>query len=298
MRSIAFLISADMVAGNPVSRTDQYEFELEFAALAPACRAAGFELVPVVWDEAFALPDFDALVIGTAWDYVPKSAAFLARLTEWSRLRPVLNPPSVVAWNADKRYLKDLAAAGAPVIETVWAERAGQAEIDAAFETLGTGEIVVKPVVGASAWRQARIRRGEPLPAAQDLPPAEAMIQPFLASVAQEGEYSFLFFGGAFSHAALKRPGAGDYRVQSVYGGYESMHSPSTDDVALAKAALDAACEITGQESLLYARVDMARDASGRLALMELELIEPYLYPEQGPGMGERFATALKDRLE
>jgi len=37
----------------------------------------------------------------------------------------------------------------------------------------------------------------------------------------------------------------------------------------------------------------MLRQPDGNLALMELELIEPYLYPEQGPGMGERFADAL-----
>ncbi|TGY89045.1 hypothetical protein E5163_07915 [Marinicauda algicola] len=297
MRAIAFLISADMVAGNPASRADQYEFELEFAELEPACRAAGFDLRPVVWDGAVEARGYDALVIGTAWDYVTKKAQFLAALERWAAVRPVLNPPGVVRWNVDKTYLKDLADAGAPVIETVWAERASADAIRAAFETLGTEDIVVKPVVGAGGWRQARIRRGEPLPAAGELPPAEAMIQPFLPAVAQEGEYSFLFFGGEFSHAALKRPRPGDYRVQSVYGGHEEMHAPSPEDVALAREALAAACRICGQESLLYARVDMARGPDGRLALMELELIEPYLYPEQGPGMGARFASALKARL-
>lgn len=297
MRSIAFLISADMVAGNPASRTDQYEFELEFAELAPACRAAGFELTPVVWDTDVAPGDFDALVIGTAWDYVPRRDEFLATLKRFEAACPVLNPHAVAVWNSDKRYLKDLAGAGAPVIETIWVDRAGPAEIGAAFEALGTDEIVVKPMVGASAWRQARISRGEALPAPADLPPAEAMIQPFLASVAQEGEYSFLFFGNEFSHAALKRPRAGDYRVQSVYGGYEAAHEPEAGDIALAHEALQAACTICGEDSLLYARVDMARGPDGHLALMELELIEPYLYPEQGPGMGERFATALKAKL-
>ena len=171
---------------------------------------------------------------------------------------------------------------------------ANEAELKSLYET---DDFVVKPVVGAGGWRQARIRRGEPLPAAGELPPAEAMIQPFLPAVAQEGEYSFLFFGGDFSHAALKRPREGDYRVQSVYGGREERHAPSPEDVALARETLAAACRICGQESPLYARVDMARGPDGRLALMELELIEPYLYPEQGPGMGTRFASALKARL-
>lgn len=297
MRPIAFLISADMVSGNPAARADQYEFELEFGELAPACAKRGFKLHPVVWDGDVDPSAFEAFIIGTAWDYVPRSEEFLNTLKRFEAVRPVLNPHRVAVWNADKRYLKALAEAGAPVIETLWAERADSASIEAAFTVLGTDEIVVKPVVGASGWRQARIRRGEPLPPADELPPAGAMIQPFLASVSEEGEYSFLFFGGEFSHAVLKQPRPGDYRVQSVYGGKETGHSPSEHDLAVAKSALNTAFRLTGGDKLLYARVDMARGPDGQLALMELELIEPYLYPEQGPGMGERFAQALSDML-
>ena len=34
------------------------------------------------------------------------------------------------------------------------------------------------------------------------------------------------------------------------------------------------------------------------LLLMEAELIEPYLYPEQGPQLGERLAAAVAKRLK
>lgn len=210
MRPIAFLISADMISTNPSAREDQYEFELEFSELAPACASAGFELAPVIWDSAFDAEAWDAFIIGTAWDYAPRRAEFLDALKRIEAARPVLNPHDVAVWNSDKRYLKDLAAAGAPVIKTLWTGRADAASIETAFETLQTDEIVVKPVTGACAWRQARIRRGDRLPPSAELPPAEAMIQPFLPAVAEEGEYSFLFFGGEFSHAALKRPRPGD----------------------------------------------------------------------------------------
>ena len=33
------------------------------------------------------------------------------------------------------------------------------------------------------------------------------LVQPFIAEVAIEGEWSLLFFDGAYSHAVLKRPG-------------------------------------------------------------------------------------------
>lgn len=114
------------------------------------------------------------------------------------------------------------------------------------------------------------------------------MIQPFLPAVAEEGEYAFLFFGGEFSHCARKIPAGGDYRVQSEYGGREEVHHPSGQELALARSVLD---RIDGDP--LYARVDMLRGLDGQLALIEIELIEPYLYPEQGPEMGEIFAAAL-----
>ena len=118
------------------------------------------------------------------------------------------------------------------------------------------------------------------------------MVQPFLESVTTEGEYSFLFFDGEFSHCALKRPAAGDYRVQSLYGGREVMHEPSEHEIAACKLVLAAA-----RERLLYARVDMVRYAD-ELALIELEVVEPYLYPEQGPQLGERFEQLARQRAD
>lgn len=47
----------------------------------------------------------------------------------------------------------------------------------------------------------------------------------------------------------------------------------------------------------LYCRIDMARLPSGDLAVMEAEMIEPYLYPQQGPELGKRMAEAILGRL-
>ncbi|CAN0534430.1 unnamed protein product, partial [Scytosiphon promiscuus] len=51
-------------------------------------------------------------------------------------------------------------------------------------------------------------------------------------------------------------------------------------------------------DSPLYARVDMLRHPDGSLLLMELELIEPYLYPEQGARLGGLIAKAVETRLK
>ena len=290
MKHVAFLSAACMLKDNPEARKDYWEYDLEISALAPACRDAGIELVTRIWDDPdFDASQYDAAVIGTCWDYMQKPAAFEAALEAMAGKTRLLNPFETFRWNQRKTYLKDLAARGAPMIPTLWADRADAATIAGAFDALGSDDIVVKPVLGGGAWRQARIRRGEALPAPEMLPIAECMVQPFLPAVSQEGEYAFLFFGREFSHCARKLPAAGDYRVQSEYGGREEIHHPTADELALARSVLECV-----EGDLLYARVDMLRGLDGKLALIELELIEPYLYPEQGPQMGAAFARALK----
>lgn len=258
-----------------------------------ACAVRGIEITAVVWDDPnLDVSAFDALVIGTTWDYTSRPDAFLAVLEGMAAVRPLFNPIHVVRWNFRKTYLMDLKSEGVPVVDTLWCDRADGKSIESAFADLDVDEIVVKPLVGAGAWRQARLRKGDPLPPADDLPQGAALIQPFLPSAVDEGEYSFIFFGRTFSHCARKIPQAGDYRVQSIYGGYERVHKPSDLEVQSARRVLDAV-----EGDLLYARVDMMRDLKGHLVLMELELIEPYLYPEQGPNMGEAFAAALGHKL-
>lgn len=297
MTRFCFLTSADMMKDRPGARADWIEYELEYGALSRACAGAGIELVSQIWDAAFDPSGYDGFMVGTVWDYPPKLAAFLATLDRLASHAPVFNPPALVRWNIEKTYLRDLADAGAPSIETLWAERADADTIKAAFERFGAQKIVVKPLVGGGAWRQALIARGEPLPAARDLPPAACLIQPFLPSVPEEGEYSFIFFGGVFSHALQKLPKAGDYRVQSLFGAREVVHQPRPGEIDLCRKVLKAAASITGEDDLLYARVDMVRGLNGELAVMELEIIEPYLYPQQGPDMGDVFAGALKAKL-
>jgi hypothetical protein len=112
---------------------------------------------------------------------------------------------------------------------------------------------------------------------------------------AEEGEYSLFYFGGKFSHAIIKRPAAGDFRVQEQYGGYEAAVTPPAGAADLAQRALAATASITGTGTgtLAYARVDILRDGDGVFRLMELELIEPSLFLRFAPDKGTAFAEAL-----
>jgi len=295
MRRVAYLLSANVAPGRSGRRDDAWEVDGERAALAAAGRAAGIDLVPAVWDEAGAWAGFDAVAVRATWDYMEKPDAFLPAIESIAGQAPMFNTPATIARNLEKTYLIDLRAAGAPAAPTLLLDSAEPERIEAAFDALGAEEIVVKPVIGAASWRQARLRRGAPLPPPERLPPRRCLAQPFLPAVV-EGEATLLYFNGAFSHALLKRPAEADYRTQSIFGARETPLAPSADQLSAAERALEA-----WGDDLLYARVDLVRGPGGEWLLMELELIEPYLYmPFSHDGeaaAAARFIAALDARL-
>lgn len=264
------------------------------AALGPAFAARGMDLVAIDWRAPFSAFDgMAAALIGTPWDYFDHEREFLDKLQglDVSGVT-VLNDWEIVGWNADKRYLDDLAKAGVSTIPTLWHHDPDRTAIVAALDHFAAESVVVKRQIGGGALGQHRFSR-------DDLPPEgwrmghPAMIQPFLPAIVEEGEISLIFIDGAFSHALRKRAADGDYRIQSLFGGREESFEPSPAELAQAEAVL-AACPFPAP---LYARIDMVRLPSGELAVMEAELIEPYLYPDHGPDLGERLAKALAARL-
>ena len=295
MIRIAFLACADTLPGPGPRRGDAFEHDLEIAALRPAFEAAGFDLVEIDWRAPLETFDGAALaLLGTAWDYQDYPQDFLAKLDALAgKGITVCNPPEIVRWNVDKGYLLDLSERDVPIIPTVWHDDATRADISAALDRFETDRVVVKRRVGAGALGQHSFSR-DALPDTDWRMGHACLIQPFLASVVEEGEFTFVFIDGAFSHGVLKQAAVGDYRIQSLYGGKESVFAPNTADLASARAVISA-LPFTAP---LYARIDMARLPSGDLAVMEAEMIEPYLYPEQGPDLGERLAKAVLSRLE
>lgn len=290
---IAFLTCPGTMPGSPRRRADAHEHDLQVAAIRPAIEARGGELFEIDWRAPLAeFSGADMVLIGTPWDYQDDEAAFLARLDRIENIGiAVANPAATVRWNARKTYLRELAERGAPTIATIWADRVRPADVERAFESFGCDAIVAKRQVGAGAEGQSLLRMGQIAQGWQMDEPA--MLQPYLPRIAREGEYSFIFIDGQFSHALIKRPAPGDYRVQSIYGGREEALEPVGPDLAAARAIVGALpCPVP-----LYARIDMVRDESGALLLMEAELIEPYLYPEQGPELGPRLAEAIARRI-
>ena len=259
----------------------------------------GITVTPVIWDTTTPerLSQFDAVVMRSPWDWVRRREDFRAFLSSLDRVEaPVFNCPGVMQRFADKLYLLDLAKRGIRVPPTFALEQSELDRVPGLMEEQGWHEAVLKPAFTAGAYdtyRFARHRATEAVAEAVAVP-LEArerwLVQPYLPDIMQ-GELSFMFFDGVFSHAVKKVPPPGEWRVHELHGGGIEPIDVSDEYVSQASAMLAAAAPAT-----LYGRVDCVV-VDGSLTLMELELVEPELFFRFEPQAAARFAEALVRRL-
>jgi O-ureido-D-serine cyclo-ligase len=254
--------------------------------LRAALAAGGFDAQWLAWDDPAA--DWDApvpTILRSTWNYPLQLDAFLAWLDRAAAAAPVLNPPAVCRDNVHKRYLLALAARGVPVVPTTLVERGGALDLAA----LAAPRIVIKPEIGAASLDAAAFAPDDPAAArhlARITARGAALVQPYLTSVEDYGERSLVWIDGALSHAIRKTPRfTGD--IERVDG----PHPIADDERAVALAAL------APYGDLLYARIDLARDAAGHPVILELELVEPSLFFAHDPGSAARFVAGLARRL-
>ena len=293
MARIGFLACETTLPGSKARREDAFEHDLSVKAIQPFIEQAGHDWTVIDW--AAPLDHFtglDLVILGTTWNYQDREHEFLSRLEALEAAGIIVcNPCEIVRWNMRKTYLQDLSRRGADTIPTTWLDRADTSDLERAFAAFGSNTIVVKRQVGAGAQGQFIFQRGQvPDGWQMDRP---AMLQPFLPAIQNEGEYSLIFIDGEFSHALIKRAAEGDYRIQSLYGGTEEAITPSAEDLSAAAAII----ALLPFAAPLYARIDMVRGPENSLLLMEAEMIEPYLYPKEGPHLGSLLAKAIERRL-
>lgn len=271
-----------------VPAPDYYErWQPAFARKAAALTGAGLVVEQRVWSDPGDLGGYDLILPLFAWGYQREVAAWYALLDRLEReALPVVNRVPVLRWNSDKAYLAELAEAGVRVVPTVEVASLDQSSLAAARAALGDGEVVVKPAISGGADGTHRVAAGAPIPA--DAIGQRRLVQPLMPGILTDGEFSLFFFDGNFSHAIVKRPASGDFRVQEQFGGREADWDASAEAQSLALAALAAAPAAT-----VYARVDMVGDAAGALHIIELELIEPSLFLHHSPDKGAAFGRAV-----
>jgi len=272
--------------------------------LLAAFGAAGADAEIVDWDNPKAdWARFDAALLRSAWDYTERLGEFLAWIERVASLTMLLNPPPVVRWNADKHYLLELARAGLPVVPSSFAEAGAEAEraLDEFLTRQSCAELVVKPAVGAGSRdtrRHARSAIPQMLAHMRRLLGAgrSVLLQPYLEGVDRHGETAVIHIGGGFSHAIRKGPllPLGAPPTGALFAAEDiTVREPGADELSIAQRVLAA----LPFGALLYARVDLIRDAGGAPCLLELELTEPSLYFGHAPGSAQRLAAATLARL-
>lgn len=243
-----------------------------------ALQKAGWPVDIAVWDD----PDvpwstYRAVILRSTWDYHLRPAEFRSWLhaCEEAGIR-LWNPPGLMQWNLHKAYLQELANNGLPTVPTEFLRCGQSCDLERLLDARGWSDAVVKPAISATAHQTFRTSSATAKidnPRLESyLASADFIVQPFVPEIESAGEISFLFFGGRYSHAVLKKARQGDFRVQSDFGGSATLITPDARLLAQAHRIAEAI-----PEPWLYARIDVV-NCGGQLVVMEVELIEPQLF--------------------
>ena len=251
-------------------------------------RELDIEASALVWDDPTVnWVGFDQVIIRSTWDYHLRLSEFFLWLAKLESDDVALqNPAPLIRWNADKRYLRELAELGIAIPETCWLEEGARRSIRDILTVHRWDRAVIKPTVSATAYNTRYVARG----GVDEVARGPLMVQQFLPEISTAGEWSLVFINGAYSHSVRKYPAAGDFRVQMQFGGRVEIAMPSSEMISAAENVLQVSGKIP-----CYARVDCL-ECAGNFVLMELELIEPVLFLRLGEGVG-RFAHAIQQAL-
>jgi len=261
------------------------EPDLDEPVLLAALAREGVEARVVAWDGDPARFDGASLiVVRSTWNYHLVVDEFLAWVA--ANATRVQNPAKILRWNAHKGYLRELAGEGFPTVPTAWVARGERVDLGELAAERGWRDVVVKPAVSGGSYATRRFRGPpfDPAFAAELAARGDVMVQPYMASVDDFGERSIVCIDGELSHAVRKDPRFAD-GTERVSSGALAV----ADDERLLAERVLARFDAT----LLYARIDLIRDASGRPLLGEVELIEPSLFLVQRPPAASRLAAAI-----
>lgn len=253
-------------------------------------KEAEVEFDVVIWDQA-DWTQYKNVLIRTPWDYSEKSDLFEQKINEAIEANVnIIHSPEIIRWNMDKKYLIELSTK-MKVVRTECEEQFNSKTASSYFDTLGVNELVFKPKIGAGGRDTFKLEKNDDLSVLDVLNGQPVLIQPYISSITEIGEYSFIFFDSEFSHAVLKKAKEGEFRVQDNHGGTVFAYEPNNLELEQIQKMLHALHYKT-----VYARVDVVKH-EGEFFLMEMEIIEPELFFRFSKNGMERFVSAVKKHL-
>ncbi len=269
------------------------EVLLERRLLQEALERRGLTVSCAYWDD----PTYDwsqtkAVVVRTIWDYFERYDEFSTWIDRVKDQTQLINPISLIDWNIDKHYLADLEAKGVRIVPTAYVDTGAYRSIEEVCKEKEWTDVVIKPAIAGTAFHTHKVLQAERssfehlfenLVSERDM-----LIQPFQETITTLGEASLMVFNGKYTHAILKKAKAGDYRVQSNFGGTVHDYVPTPEEISFAEHVFNM-CE----PMPAYGRADIIWDTDGTILLGELEIIEPELWVRNHPIAAEDFADGV-----
>jgi hypothetical protein len=281
----------DVFLATDAEHADLWEDEIP---LVEAIERTGLSVGLAVWDDPAA--DWSSartVVIRYAFDYIRKRDEFCAWADRVEVATPLHNPARVLRWNSHKSYLRDLEAAGIPIVPTAWIDAGVKTDLAGLLTDRGWQDAVVKPAIDNGARGALRVSAASAaagqLHIETLLETRDVRVQPFVPAAQDPGEHKLIYIGGRFSHAILENP-----RLDGR--GFSLDRIPRIDPEPIEVELAERVLPLIPESPLLYARVDTVV-VEGSARLMELELIEPVLFFTKAPGSAERMAEAIASRM-
>ncbi len=279
----------------------------ETTYLIEALKRRGVQSSVEAWDDpSVDWSRYDLSVNRTTSNYMLDPRKYLDWARRAEKETVIWNPRGVLEWNYHKGYLLKLQKEGVPVPPTIMINQDSEEPLSRHLEGLDWGEFVVKPAVTAGSFGLRRYKDASPeaeahfrrlnregyVQVAPDgteyhCPPCDTIVQEYQPEIEDAGESSLIYFGGAYSHAVIKKPKGGDFRCHPMWGADMKTHKATRGELKVAEAALDAVGEPTE-----YARIDILTTRRGPV-IIEAELIEPNLFFDFFPQTVDSFAEHI-----
>ncbi|QDW26070.1 hypothetical protein FFJ24_015105 [Pedobacter sp. KBS0701] len=276
---------------------DSTTVESEDDKLLNFLKEKGLNIEKVIWnDRDINWEDYSLAILKSPWDYFDLIEEFYHWLDHLEEKKvKLLNPIDVVRWNANKQYLREIEAAGLKITPGFFIQNQESVDLSYFFEKFNTNKLIVKPCVSGGAKNTFKVTADNVAEINQKLnlliQDEDFIIQPFLPEILESGEWSFIFFNGVYSHSLIKQAKPGDFRVQPAHGGSVHPQTPGEELITTAQQYVNSFAK-----NCLYARVD-GTFVNGEFLLMELELIEPFLFLNTDPQNYERYYQALLELM-
>ena len=262
-----------------------------------ALEKLGLKVGRISWDDAtFDWSTTKYILFRTTWDYFDRYPEFSTWLNKVSKQTKLLNSEKIIRWNIDKHYLLDLQKNGVHICESYFVEASESKNLQELAKQHKLTNFVLKPCISGGGRHTYKINQkniSEYEEIFSKLIVKEAIIlQPFQHNIVDKGEISLMVLNGKFTHAVLKIAKKGDFRVQDDFGGTVHNYTPTQSEIEFAENAIKACVELP-----IYARIDIFTDNNGKLAIAEIELIEPELWFRNHPKAADELAKGIQQLI-